>query len=162
MYANLLYGRTQPEAADRGKGAADGKNAGQEHGIVGSTVSEKMEEEGNEGSTGGLAHETGCCKHASRTAGTVVGRGTQKHVVVGRLEEPESGPAHHQPPCNVQMRGVLRNKCKQETAGTHQQQAETSQHSGMHPAYERAGQRGHEHDDQRPGSHQQSRKYAGA
>ena len=77
---------------------------------MGSSVPEKMEEEGDESRTGGLSHETGCCEHASSTAGTVVGCGTEQHVVVGRLEEPEAGPAHHKPPCYVKMRGILRNK----------------------------------------------------
>ena len=94
----LLQRFAEAEAGSGGEGSADGEDAGQEHGIVGSSVPEKMEEEGDESS-----HETGCCEHASSTAGTVVGCGTEQHVVVGRLEETESGTAHHKPPCDVHM-----------------------------------------------------------
>ena len=54
----FIHRRTEAETDDGGKGSADGQNTGQEHGIVGSSVPEKMEEEGDESRTG-LQH----CRH---------------------------------------------------------------------------------------------------
>ena len=123
---------------------------------MGSTVPEKMEEQGDEGRAGGLAHKAGRSQHTAGTSGAVIGGRAEQHMVVGRLEETEAGSAHHQPPCNIHMRGILGDEREQETARTHQQQTEKSEQSRMYLTDKRAGQRGHEHDDQRPGGRQQS------
>ena len=106
----FIHKWAEAETDDGGKGSADGQNTGQEHGIVGSSVPEKMEEQGDEGGTGGLTHKTGRSQHTAGTSGAVIGGRAEQHVVVGRLEETEAGSAHHQPPCYVKMRGILRNK----------------------------------------------------
>ena len=102
---------------------------------MGSTVPEKMEEQGDEGRTGGLTHKTGRSQHTAGTSGAVIGSGAEQHVVVGRLEETEAGSAHHQPPRDIQMRGILGNDLEQLTARTLHQQAEKSEQSLMYLTY---------------------------
>ena len=91
------------EAEEGEEGSADGEGSGQEHGVMGSLVPEKMEEQGHQGGSDSLTCKAGRGKHTARAAGPVIGSGAEQHVVVGRLEETEAGPTHHQPPCDIQM-----------------------------------------------------------
>ena len=120
-YSNGLSGAEAEEGED---GGTDGEYAGKEHRVMRSLVPEEMEKQGYEGCTGCLACQACRGKHAARAAGPVVGRRAQEQVVVGGLEETETGTAHHKPPCDIQMRGVFRNVRQQETSGAHEQQAE--------------------------------------
>ena len=152
-YSNGLSGAEAEEGED---GGTDGEYAGKEHRVMRSLVPEEMEKQGYEGSTGCLACQACRGKHAARAAGPVVGRRAQEQVIVGGLEETETGTAHHKPPCDIQMRGVFRNVRQQETSGAHEQQAETAQQAWVHLAAQRAGQRRHEHHYERPGRHHHS------
>ena len=120
-YSNGLSGAETEEGED---GGTDGEYAGKEHRVMRGLVPEEMEKQGHEGCTGGLACQACSGKHAARAAGPMIGSGTQEQVVVGGLEETETGTAHHKPPCDIQMRGVFRNVRQQETSGAHEQQAE--------------------------------------
>ena len=120
-YSNGLSGAEEEEGED---GGTDGEYAGKEHRVMRGLVPEEMEKQGHEGSTGCLACQACRGKHAARAAGPVVGRRAQEQVIVGGLEETEAGTAHHKPPCDIQMRGILRDVRQQETSGAHEQQAE--------------------------------------
>ena len=89
-------------------------------------VSEEMEKKGNEGCAGGLACQAGGGEHAACTAGPVVGRGAQEQMVVGRLEESETGTAEGESPAEGKGGGIRRHLREQEAAGTHKQQTETT------------------------------------
>lgn len=99
-YSNGLSGAETEEGED---GGTDGEYAGKEHRVMRSLVPEEMEKQGYEGSTGGLACQACSGKHPARTACPVIGCRAQKQVVVRRLEEAETGTAHHKPPGDIQM-----------------------------------------------------------
>lgn len=128
-YSNGLSGAEAEEGED---GGTNGEYAGKEHRVVRGLVPEEMEKQGYEGCTGGLACQACSGKHPARAAGPMIGSGTQEQVIVGGLEETEAGTAHHKPPCDIQMRGILRDVRQQEAARAHQQQTQSAKQTGMY------------------------------
>ena len=114
------------------------------------TVAAEMEEKSHQRSPCRLSGEPCRGKHPARAACALGRCRTEQKVVVGRLEQSESGSARHQSECQTEVSGVFRHECQTHASATHQQQSGSAEYSRMYLADERTGYRSHEHYDQRP------------